>query len=41
MKYKLISEDDEGKVVDDIELSFYEFKQAVTLHKRMKQRKDR
>ena len=31
MKYKLISEEDDGKIVDDIELTHYEFKQAASL----------
>lgn len=41
MKYKLISEEDDGKIVDDIELTYYEFKQASMMHKRMEQGKDR
>jgi len=41
MKYKLISEEDDGKIINDIEITHYEFKQALTMHNRMKQRKDR
>jgi len=41
MKYKLISEEDDGKVIDDIELTHYEYKQALTMHKRMAQRKNK
>jgi hypothetical protein len=41
MKYKLISERDDGTIIDDIELAYYEYKQAITLHKRLKQRKER
>ena len=40
MKYKLISEEDDGIIVDDIELTHYEFKQALMMHKRLKQRKE-
>ena len=38
--YKLMRLEDD-KVVDDIELTKWEFKQALTCHKRMKQRKER
>lgn len=41
MKYKLISEEDDGTIVDDIELTFYEFKQTILMHKRLEQRKER
>lgn len=41
MTYKLIEEDAEGKVITDVELTHYEFKQALMMHKRMAQRKDR
>ena len=41
MKYKLIQEEDDGKIVDDIELTHYEFKQALMVHKRIAQRKER
>ena len=41
MIFKLIKQEDDGAIVDDIELTFYEFKQALLLHKRMLQRKER
>jgi len=41
MKFRLIKEEDDGTIVDDIELTYYEFKQALMMHKRMEQRKDR
>jgi len=41
MKYKLIKEEDDGTIVDDIELTYYEFKQALTMHKRMEPKKSR
>jgi len=41
MKFKLIEEEDDGEIVNDIELTHYEFKTALTMHKRMAQRKER
>ncbi len=41
MKYKLIKESGEGDIITDVELTYYEFKQALIMHKRMAQRKDR
>ena len=41
MIYKLIGEEDDGKIVTDVELTFYEFKQALIMHKRMEQKKER
>jgi len=41
MIYKLIGEEDDGKIVTDIELTHYEFKQALIMHKRMEQKKER
>lgn len=41
MTYKLINEDKEGEIIDSIELSNYEYKSALTMHKRMAQKKER
>lgn len=41
MKYKLIEEEDDGKIINDVELTHYEFKHALIMHKRMEQRKAR
>jgi len=39
MKFRLIREEDDGKVIDDIELTRYEYKQAFLMHKRLEPRK--
>jgi len=39
MKFRLIKEEDDGTILDDIELTHYEFKQAFMMHKRLEPRK--
>jgi len=41
MTFKLIEEDKEGIVITNIEITKYEFIQALTMHRRLKQKKER
>ena len=41
MKYKLLEINDDEETVTDVELTKYEFGQALVMHKRMAQRKER
>jgi len=41
MNYRLIEEEDDGKVISDIEITKYEYGQALIMHKRMEPRKNR
>jgi len=41
MKYELLELEDDETIVNKIELTHYEFKQALTMHNRMAQKKAR